>query len=119
VQARPGQAALSLVPALSMACDAACRRFFRDFTRLNDCIKLSACSHVRASQLLANYSLHSVCALRAWALCSAGFGTSLSGSKSINFYHMGQYITVVSLKRAIRASRGWNIRGAALLAVRV
>ena len=93
-------------------------RFFRDFTRVNDCIKLNACSRARASQLLANHSLHSVCALRAWALCSAGLGASLAASKSISYYHMGQYITVVSLKRAIRASHGWNTRGAAVLAVR-
>jgi hypothetical protein len=118
VQARPGQAALSLVPALSMTCDAACRRLFRDFTRVNDCAKLNACSHARGSQLLANHSLHSVCALHAWALCSAGLGASLAASKSISYYHMGQYITVVSLKRAIRASHGLNTRGAALLAVR-
>ena len=80
-------------------------RFFRDFTRVNDCIKLNACSHARASQLLANHSLHSVCALRAWALCSAGLGASLAASKSISYYHMGQYITVVSLKRAVRYAR--------------
>jgi hypothetical protein len=105
VQARPGSAVARSCSIHDMRWRLSEILSVCDFTRVNDCIKLNACSHARASQLLANHSLHSVCALRAWALCSAGLGASLAASKSISYYHMGQYITVVSLKRAVRYAR--------------